>query len=109
MSEERIEGAARNGLGHVEDGFGGLVGDAKTQAKGKLNQAIGSMQNAYGKALDHADEALDDVQGHAEALVSDLQAYVREKPLLSLGVALMAGALLWQLIGGGRKVIYVRK
>ena len=109
MSEERFEGAARNGLGRMQDAFGGLVGDAKTQAEGKLNQAVGSMQNAYGKAMDQADDALGDVQGHAEAILGDLQAYVREKPLLSLGIAMMAGALAWQLIGGGRKVIYVRK
>lgn len=109
MVEDRIEGAARNGLGHVQDAVGGLVGDARIQARGKLNQAAGAMQEAYGKAIDQADEAFSDVQTQAEAVLGDLQAYVREKPLMSLGIAMVAGALVWHAFGGGRKVIYVRK
>ena len=146
MSDDRIEGAARNSLGHVQDAVGGLVGDTRTQAKGKFNEVAGKAQNAYGKVRDQADEALGDVraqakdrfndvagsvqnaygkalnqaddvfgdvlvevQDRAQVVYSELEQYIREKPLMSVGLGVLAGVLLWHMIGGGRKVIYVRK
>ncbi len=52
MDENRIEGAARNVGGKLQDAVGGLTGDAATQARGKANQAAGQAQNAYGAAID---------------------------------------------------------
>jgi uncharacterized protein YjbJ (UPF0337 family) len=52
MDENRFEGAARNVGGKIQDAVGGLTGDAATQAHGKVNQAAGEVQNAYGSAVD---------------------------------------------------------
>jgi uncharacterized protein YjbJ (UPF0337 family) len=52
MDENRFEGAARDVGGKIQDAVGGLTGDAKTQGRGKVNQAVGDAQNTYGQALD---------------------------------------------------------
>ena len=44
MATDRIAGAVRNSAGHVQDAVGGLAGDAKTQLRGKLNEAAGAAQ-----------------------------------------------------------------
>jgi uncharacterized protein YjbJ (UPF0337 family) len=52
MDEDRIEGAARNFAGKVEDAVGAVTGDKATQARGQANRAAGAVQNAYGQAAD---------------------------------------------------------
>ncbi|MBE7212516.1 MAG: CsbD family protein [Gluconacetobacter diazotrophicus] len=52
MDSNRIEGAADDVVGKVQDGMGGLLGDTGTQAKGKANQFSGQAQEYYGEALD---------------------------------------------------------
>ena len=41
MTDDRIEGAVREGVGHVQDAVGGLVGDEGMQIKGGLNSRCG--------------------------------------------------------------------
>jgi uncharacterized protein YjbJ (UPF0337 family) len=50
--ENRIEGAARNFGGKIEDAVGAVTGDKATQARGQANRAAGAAQNAYGQAVD---------------------------------------------------------
>ena len=45
MNEDRISGTARNVGGKIEEGLGRLTGDAKTQIRGKLDQAAGAAQD----------------------------------------------------------------
>jgi uncharacterized protein YjbJ (UPF0337 family) len=52
MDEDRIEGAARNFGGKVEDAVGAVTGDKATQARGQANRAAGAAQEAYGQAVD---------------------------------------------------------
>ena len=52
VNENRVEGAARNIGGKIQDAVGAVTGDAETQARGQMNRAAGSAQNAYGQAVD---------------------------------------------------------
>ncbi len=52
IDSNRIEGAAEDTIGKVQDGMGGLLGDGATQAKGKARQAMGQAQGTYGETLD---------------------------------------------------------
>jgi uncharacterized protein YjbJ (UPF0337 family) len=52
MDENRVEGAARNFGGKIQDAVGAVTGDAATQARGQMNRAAGAAQNTYGKAVD---------------------------------------------------------
>jgi uncharacterized protein YjbJ (UPF0337 family) len=97
MVDDRIEGAAKTGFGRVQDAFGGLTGDAGTQARGKLNQAAGAVQDATGKARESAED-----------LYGEVESYVREQPLAALAVTLAVGLAFGFLLRGG-KTVYVRK
>jgi uncharacterized protein YjbJ (UPF0337 family) len=52
MYTDRIEGAARDVGGKIQDAAGGLMGDAATQLRGKADQVAGKAQKAYGEAID---------------------------------------------------------
>ena len=98
MTDDRIEGAVRKGVGHVQDGFGGLTGDAGTQARGKLNQAAGSVQDMVGQVREGAADVLGEVESYAKA-----------QPLVAIAATLGLGVVIGLILGGGRKTVYVRK
>ena len=52
VDSNRIQGAAEDVVGKVQDGMGGLLGDTATQAKGKAREFAGQAQGYYGEALD---------------------------------------------------------
>jgi len=54
MNEDRIAGTARNVGGKVQEGFGRVTSDAKSQADGLINQAAGAAQDFYGQAKETA-------------------------------------------------------
>ena len=109
MSDDRIEGVARQGLGRVQDAAGGLVGSDRTQLKGKLNEAAGSAQDAYGQIKGQATEALGQARDQAQDVYEQVESYVREQPLTAVAIGAGLGLLLGMLMRGGRKVVYVRK
>lgn len=106
MTDDRIEGALRKGAGHVQDAVGGLTGDAGTQGKGKLNEAAGSVQNAYDKAVDSAEGAIEQVRGQAQDMLGEVEDYIRQQPLAAAGVAAGIGILLGMMLRGGHKTVY---
>ena len=91
MTDDRIEGGVKKGVGKLEDAWGGLTGDTGTQAKGKVNQASGSVQDVVGQARERAQ----DVYGGVES-------YAKEQPIVALGVALGVGLILGFVLRGGR-------
>lgn len=91
MDEDRIEGAATKMGGKVKDAVGGLLGDTKTQAEGKADQASGQIQNAYGSAKDA-------VREQAGSLGAQVETYARDRPLNALLIAGGVGYLLSFLI-----------
>ena len=57
MDENRVSGPAKNIGGKVEEGFGRVTGDTKTQAAGVAKQISGAAQDMYGQARDVASDA----------------------------------------------------
>ena len=49
---DRVEGAAREFGGRVQEAAGNLTGDARTQAQGMYNQASGQAQQAAAQFSD---------------------------------------------------------
>ncbi len=86
MDEDRFKGAATNMGGKVKDAVGGLTGDTKTQAEGKLDQATGQLQNTIGSAKDA-------VQEGASTMGAQLDSFMSEKPMMSLAIAAGVGYL----------------
>ena len=92
VNEDRVEGAARNFGGRVQDAVGGMMGDTKTQAEGKINQAAGAAQNSIGSVMDSASEWT--------GAISDA---TKDKPIQSLLIALAVGYVLRALTHSRRR------
>ena len=92
MTDQRVEGVVRRGVGRLQDAVGGLIGNEGVQLKGKLNEAAGSVQDAYGQAQQRASDVLGDIRGYAE-----------DEPVKAVAIGLAAGLVLGLLLWGGRR------
>ena len=109
MSDDRVGGVLKEGVGRLQGAAGAVTGDDRTQVKGKLNEAAGAAQNAYGQLKDQASGTLSQARDQAEDLYDQVEAFVRDQPLAAVAVAAGLGLVLGLLMRGGRKVVYVRK
>jgi uncharacterized protein YjbJ (UPF0337 family) len=72
MDSNEFEGAAKDLKGKIEDGAGGLTGDSKLQAEGKLDQAAGKIQNRFGETIDQVNEAANAAARRAAELAGEV-------------------------------------
>jgi uncharacterized protein YjbJ (UPF0337 family) len=86
MDENRIAGVANGAAGRVEDAYGALKGDSRTQLEGKLRQAKGTAQEYYGKVSER-------VTRHQ----GELDEFVRTRPweavIAAAGIGLLLGLM----------------
>lgn len=110
--DDQVVGVARQGLGRVQDAIGGLTNDATLQGKGKINEAVGAAQHAFGDAKSSLLEAVDDIigglRGEFHAQLDTVEGYVTARPLRALGVAAGAGVLLGLLLRRRSRTVYTR-
>ena len=52
MDKDRIKGSATNMGGQAKESAGNLTGDSKLKSEGKMDQAKGKVQNAFGGIKD---------------------------------------------------------
>lgn len=90
MDQDQVAGGARELGGKVKDAVGGFVGDTKTQAQGKYDQAAGKVQRNYGAAVDAASDGIE-----------TLSEQVRQQPVIAL---LVAAAIGWIVGRIGRHI-----
>jgi uncharacterized protein YjbJ (UPF0337 family) len=83
MDDNRIEGAARNFGGKIQDAVGAVTGDKETQARGQANRVSGAAQNTYGQAVD------------------GLRDFTSDQPIIALISAMGIGVILGILLGRG--------
>jgi uncharacterized protein YjbJ (UPF0337 family) len=96
MNEDRIAGAARNMGGKVQEGFGRMTGDVKTQADGLSNQAAGAAQDLYGQAKETPDAAQAMRQGSVDA-EDHVRRIVERRPYTTAFAALCVGWLIGRM------------
>jgi uncharacterized protein YjbJ (UPF0337 family) len=85
----------------VESAIGGITGDAKTEAAGRVREGTGSAQNLYGQAKDAARQVSDAAVGYAknayensgDTLRDGSQAIANKVQENPLGSLLIAGAI----------------
>lgn len=58
MHKDEVKGAGKQAKGAVKDAVGGLTGNEKLQAEGKLDKATGKIQQKVGEAKDATRDAL---------------------------------------------------
>ena len=93
MDEHRVAGAARNAGGKIEEGFGRVAGDTKSQVQGVLDQAQGTAENLYGQAKDAASSATESVHNTAFSFENIVRHTVEDKPYTAVAIALALGWL----------------
>jgi len=58
MHKDEVKGVGKQAAGAVKDAVGGLTGNTKLQAEGKLDKAEGKVQQKVGEAKDATRDAL---------------------------------------------------
>ncbi len=59
MDKEHVKGAVDKTKGAVKDAVGGLTGDSRLQAEGKLDKAKGNVRQVAGDVKDAARDVVD--------------------------------------------------
>jgi uncharacterized protein YjbJ (UPF0337 family) len=97
MDENRIAGTAKNVGGKVEEGFGRVTGNTRTQVEGIANQAAGAAQDLYGQARDSAADTAGAVRESAASLEKWLRHSIETQPYTAALVAVGIGWLLGRM------------
>ena len=66
MHKDEVKGAGKQAKGAVKDAVGGLTGNEKLQAEGKLDKVAGKVQQKVGEAKDAARDATDAAVNYAK-------------------------------------------
>jgi uncharacterized protein YjbJ (UPF0337 family) len=102
MNKDHIEGTIDEAKGRLKDGVGGLTGDTKTQAEGKLDEMSGQAQQALGDAKDAAASIADrtaEAAAHAGETLRETAEAVRAKAGVVGGKVYEAGATAGGYVG----------
>ncbi len=86
VDENRVEGTVREFAGKAQGMAGDVLGDTKTSAQGRINDAAGQAQKAYGQASDQ-------LKGFADELTDR----IHETPLLAVLGAIGLGYLIGKM------------
>ena len=97
MDENRIAGTTKNMGGKVEEGFGRVTGDTKSQVEGIANQAAGAAQDLYGRGRDTAADAAGAVRNSAASLEKWLRHSIETQPYTTALVAVGIGWVLGRM------------
>ena len=91
MSEERIEGAANRAGGRLQEGFGRLSGDWKTQAEGRFHRLKGVALDQFGRAVNALETQVDRAPQSVQPAARKALGVARERPLATMaGLAALA-------------------
>ena len=94
MDEHRMSGAVKNLGGKVEEGFGRMTGDTRTQIQGVVDQAQGTAENLYGQAKDAASNAAEGIRKTASSFEDVVRHMIEDRPYTAAAIALGLGWLL---------------
>jgi uncharacterized protein YjbJ (UPF0337 family) len=94
MTDQRIDGAATELEGQVQNGLGRLTGDAKLQLDGRLNEVKGRALDAYGRVIDGLDGLVEKAPVQYQDKARQGLDFARRKPLLTTGIVAGLAVLL---------------
>jgi uncharacterized protein YjbJ (UPF0337 family) len=97
MNDDRLTGTAKNLGGKVEEGFGQVTGDTRTQLRGKARQAEGSVQDLYGQAKDAAGDTIQAVRDSAGDVRDFIRESIETRPYTTAATALVIGFLIGRM------------
>ncbi|HEY6259466.1 MAG TPA: CsbD family protein [Xanthobacteraceae bacterium] len=91
MNKDRIEGTAKTMGGKLEEDFGRISGDAKSEVEGAVKQVVGTAQDIYGQVRDTAGDAATAVRRQAGSLEETIRENVEARPYTAVAIALAVG------------------
>jgi uncharacterized protein YjbJ (UPF0337 family) len=91
MNEDRVAGTTKNLGGKVQEGFGRVTGDTKSQADGLINQAAGAAQDLYGQAKETTSDAARVVRQGAIDAEDYVRRTIEQRPYTTAFAALCVG------------------
>jgi uncharacterized protein YjbJ (UPF0337 family) len=91
MNDDRVIGTAKNLGGKVQEDFGRVTGDTKSQVEGVINQAAGAAQDLYGQAKETASDAAQAVRHGAIDAEDYIRHTIEKRPYTTAVVALCVG------------------
>ena len=94
MTDQRIDGAATELEGNVQNGLGRLTGDAKLQLDGRINEVKGRAMDAYGRVIDGLDGLVEKAPVEYQGRARQGLDFARRKPLLTTGIVAGLAVLL---------------
>jgi uncharacterized protein YjbJ (UPF0337 family) len=94
MNEDRLAGTTRNLGGKLQEGFGRVTGDTRTQVEGLVNQATGAAQDLYGQVKDTAADAAQVVRHSAADAEDFVRRTIEERPYTTAVVAFCIGLVI---------------
>ncbi len=97
MDENRVSGTAKNLGGKLEEGFGRVTGDTRTQTEGMVKQVTGTAQDMYGQARDAAADVAGTARDTASSFEKMLRNTIETQPYTSLLVGIGLGWLLGRM------------
>ena len=77
MNEDEIKGTAKKVGGSVQELAGKAFGDQQLEGKGYLNQAVGTVQDGYGKVREKVKDLIEDATPVAKDAIDTGRDYVR--------------------------------
>jgi uncharacterized protein YjbJ (UPF0337 family) len=101
MDENRVEGTAKNIGGKLQENFGRVSGDLKTETEGVVNQMSGKAQDLYGKARDGTSDLANATSKAARDTTSSFERVIRDtvenQPYTAVAIAVGLGWLLGRM------------
>ena len=94
MTDQRIEGAALQTEGQVQNGLGRMTGDSKLQLDGRMKEVKGKALDAYGRVIDGLDGLVDKAPAQYQGKARQGLDFARRKPLLTTGIVAGLAVLL---------------
>jgi uncharacterized protein YjbJ (UPF0337 family) len=98
MTDDRPSGSAKNIGGQMEESFGRVTGDERTQLEGRARQAEGALQDVYGQAKDTAVDAAGAIRERAGEASDFLRTVIEERPFTAAAIALGIGFLIGRFV-----------
>lgn len=91
MSDYRAEGGVNKFTGKLQETFGNLTGDSKSQIEGGFKQVQGTAKDYYGRAIDALDQQVERVPANFQPQARSATKFARERPIVTvLGLAAAA-------------------
>jgi uncharacterized protein YjbJ (UPF0337 family) len=104
MSLDQVEGLTRQGIGQAKQAIGDVIGNPGLKAKGAIDDALGTVQETYGRVSETARGALDQAATRARSARSDLEDLIDEQPVLIAAAALGIGIAIGLLVFGVSRI-----